>query len=57
MNSLKTLEYNKLLTLIARHAQTPMGKSYLENLEPLTSRLQLENDLQAMTETILLNEE
>ncbi len=39
MNSLNTLEYNKLLALIARHAQTPMGKGYLENLEPLTSRI------------------
>jgi DNA mismatch repair protein MutS2 len=57
INSLNTLEYNKLLTLIATHAQTPMGKSYLENLEPLTNRLQLEKDLQAISETILLNEE
>lgn len=57
MNSLNTLEYNKLLDLIARYAQTPMGKSYLENLEPMTSRLVLEQDLQNITETILLNEE
>ncbi|MCU0238418.1 MAG: endonuclease MutS2 [Pyrinomonadaceae bacterium] len=57
MNSLNTLEYNKLLKLISAHAQTPMGKSYLENLEPLTNRLQLEKDLQAISETILLNEE
>ena len=27
-------------------------KSYLENLEPLTNRLQLEKDLQAISETI-----
>lgn len=57
MHSLNTLEYNKLLALIARYAQTPMGKGYLENLEPMTNRVQLENDLQNITETILLNEE
>lgn len=55
--TLTTLEYKKLLALIARNAQTPMGKGYLENLEPLKNRLQLENDLQAISETILLNEE
>lgn len=57
MNSLNTLEYNKLLSLVARYAQTPMGKSYLENLEPMTSRVVLEQDLQNITETISLNEE
>lgn len=57
MNSLNTLEYNKLLTLIARYAQTPMGRHLLEDLQPLTSRLRLENDLQAISETIKLNEE
>jgi DNA mismatch repair protein MutS2 len=57
MHSLNTLEYNKLLALIARYAQTPMGKSYLENLEPMTSRVVLEQDLQNISETILLNEE
>ena len=57
MHALNTLEYNKLLALIARYAQTPMGKSYLENLEPMTSRIVLEQDLQNITETILLNEE
>ncbi len=51
------LEYGKLLLLLSRYAQTPMGKSYLENLEPLSSRRQLEKDLQAISETILLNEE
>lgn len=57
MHSLNTLEYNRLLALIARYAQTPMGKGYLENLEPMTSRIVLEQDLQNITETILLNEE
>jgi DNA mismatch repair protein MutS2 len=57
MNSLNTLEYNKLLDLIARYAQTPMGRSYLENLEPMTNRRVLDQDLRNISETILLNEE
>ncbi|MBX7173095.1 MAG: endonuclease MutS2 [Pyrinomonadaceae bacterium] len=55
--TLTALEYDRLRQLIARYAQTPMGKSYLENLEPLKNRLQLQNDLQTISETILLNEE
>ena len=51
------LEYEKLCQLLARYAQTPMGKARLENLEPLTSRLELEKDLKAIAETIVLNEE
>jgi DNA mismatch repair protein MutS2 len=50
MQSLTTLEYGKLLALIARHAQTPMGKGRLENLQPLTSRLELDANLQAAAE-------
>lgn len=57
MQSLTTLEYGKLLALVARHANTPMGKARLENLRPLTSKLELERDLQAVSETIVLNEE
>jgi DNA mismatch repair protein MutS2 len=55
--SLSTLEYERLLTLVARNAQTPMGRTRLENLRPLTSRIDLERDLAAISETILLNEE
>ncbi|HLM01561.1 MAG TPA: endonuclease MutS2 [Pyrinomonadaceae bacterium] len=57
MQSLKTLEYEKLLTLFAARAQTPMGKARLLALQPLTNRLELERDLKAVTETIFLNEE
>ncbi len=57
MQSLITLEYGKLLALIARYAQTPMGKARLEELRPLTNKLELERDLQAVSETIVLNEE
>ncbi|HEX8246587.1 MAG TPA: endonuclease MutS2 [Pyrinomonadaceae bacterium] len=57
MQSLKTLEYEKLLTLFAARAQTPMGKARLLALQPLTNRLELERDLKAISETIFLNEE
>ncbi|MBA3633751.1 MAG: endonuclease MutS2 [Acidobacteria bacterium] len=55
--TLESLEYEKLLALASRHANTPMGKARLENLRPLTSRIELEKDLQAVSETIFLNEE
>jgi DNA mismatch repair protein MutS2 len=54
MQSLTTLEYGKLLALVARYAQTPMGKSRLENLQPLTSRVELDRELQAASEMISL---
>ncbi len=54
MQSLTTLEYGKMLALVARNAQTPMGRGYLENLQPLTNRRELERDLRAVAETILL---
>ena len=57
MFSLETLQYEKLLTLVARNAQTPMGKERLEKLRPLTSKLELERDLSAVSETILLQQE
>ncbi|MGI8639436.1 MAG: endonuclease MutS2 [Pyrinomonadaceae bacterium] len=56
MQSLTTLEYGKLLALVARHAQTPMGEARLENLQPLTNKLVLERDLQAVSETISLSQ-
>ncbi len=55
--SLATLEYEKLLMLVARHAQTPMGENRFAELRPLVSRLELEKELNAISETILLNEE
>jgi len=57
MQSLTTLEYGKLLALVARHAQTPMGEARLAELRPLTNRLELEKDLRAVSETIRLAEE
>ena len=55
--TLKALGYQKLLNLISRSAQTPMGKARLENLRPLTSKAELERELRAVSETIYLNEE
>src|SRR5215203_6092649 len=55
--SLATLEYEKLLALVARHAQTPMGEARFAELRPLTSRLELERELKAISETIFLNED
>ncbi len=55
--SAETLEYENLLALVARNAQTPMGRARLESLRPLTSRIDLERDLSAVSETILLSEE
>ncbi len=56
MQSLTTLEYGKLLALVARNAQTTMGKARLENLQPFKNRLELERDLRAVAETFTLGE-
>ena len=55
--SLDTLEFPRLLELVARDAQTPMGSERFAALEPLTSRAELERSLASISETILLNEE
>ncbi len=55
--SLDILEYSKLLELVSRNAQTPMGKASFADLRPKTSRAELENDLAVISETIILNEE
>ena len=55
--SLDTLEFDRLLDLVARHAQTPMGVALIHALRPLASRIELNNALAAIDETIVLNEE
>ncbi|MBK9162516.1 MAG: endonuclease MutS2 [Acidobacteria bacterium] len=55
--SLDTLEYSSLLELISRNAQTPMGIDRFAELRPKTDRRELDRDLNAISETILLNEE
>ena len=55
--SLDTLEYAKLLELVSRNAQTPMGADRFADLRPHSSRIELDRDLAAIAETIVLNEE
>ena len=55
--SLETLEYAKLLELVSRHAQTPMGVDRFALLRPLANRREIVQALAAITETIALNEE
>lgn len=57
MQSLNTLEYQKLLAIVARNAQTPMGKARFAELQPHTNRLELEKDLRLVAETLRVNEE
>src|SRR5689334_6591765 len=55
--SLDTLEFGRLLELVARNAQTPMGYERLITCRPFTSRVELDNALNAIRETIALVEE
>ena len=55
--SLETLEYAKLLELVSRHAQTPMGVERFALLRPLANRHQLDDALIAITETIAISED
>ena len=55
--SLDTLEYAKLLELVSRNAQTPMGEERFAELRPFTNRSELDRALAAVSETISLNEE
>ena len=55
--SLDTLEFPRLLELVARNAQTPMGAERFAELRPLTSLSEVHRTLAAISETILLNEE
>ena len=55
--SLDTLEFHRLLELVACNAQTPTGRERILALGPMTSRLELESSLAAINETIALAEE
>src|SRR3954470_7463823 len=55
--SLDTLEFGRLLDLVARNAQTPMGRERIFALGPMSSRLELDNSLKAINETIALAKE
>ena len=55
--SLQTLEFEKLLNLVARNVQTPMGQARFAGLRPLSNRADLDRSLSEIAETISLNEE
>jgi DNA mismatch repair protein MutS2 len=55
--SLETLEFDRLLELVSRNAQTPAGAARFADLRPLRDRLGLDRALSAVTETIRLNED
>ncbi len=55
--SLEILEFAKLLELVSRNAQTPMGIDRFADLRPIETRRELDKSLNAITETIVLNEE
>ena len=55
--SLDTLEYSRLLELVSRNAQTPLGVDRFAELRPFTNRNELDRALSAVSETIGLNEE
>ena len=55
--SLEILEFAKLLELVSRNAQTPMGVDRFADLRPIETRRQLDKALDAIRETIVLNEE
>ena len=54
--SFTALEYEKLLALVRRYAQTPMGARRLENLRPLDNRSELQRNLDAVAECVALRE-
>lgn len=56
-HSLDILEFDRMLGLIARSAQTPMGERYIREIMPIDVRLELDRQLAAIRETITLNEE
>jgi DNA mismatch repair protein MutS2 len=55
--SRETLEFDRLLGLVARNAQTPMGRERIFALAPLTDRRSLDRALAEIKETFMLGEE
>ena len=55
--SLDILEYAKLLELVSRNAQTPMGVERFARLRPIANRRELDAALTAITETTVLNDD
>ena len=57
MFSTETLQFEKLLNLVARNAQTPMGKDFVLGIRPLSNRRELERDLSLIEEAFALKQE
>jgi DNA mismatch repair protein MutS2 len=55
-NTFSALEYGRLRQLLARYAQTPMGRALLENLAPLTDRRELQRQLDGVSEALYLRD-
>ncbi|MBK9215572.1 MAG: Smr/MutS family protein [Chloracidobacterium sp.] len=55
--SLDTLEFGRLLELVARNAQTPIGRERVISLCPLSNRIELDAALAAISEAIELVDE
>jgi DNA mismatch repair protein MutS2 len=54
--SLTTLEFSRLLDLVARNAQTPMGADRIRALRPMSARRELDQALAAVDEMLALAE-
>ena len=54
--SFSALEYSNLLGLVRRYAQTPMGASRLNDLQPLADSTELQRNLDAVAESIAIRE-
>ncbi|HZH34667.1 MAG TPA: endonuclease MutS2 [Pyrinomonadaceae bacterium] len=54
--SFSALEYDKLRALVRRYAQTPMGRTRSESLQPIEERGELERNLEAVAECAALRE-
>jgi len=52
--SFAILEYNELLALVRRRAQTPMGRARVEALQPLGGPADLRHSLAALAECVEL---
>jgi len=57
MFSVETLQLEKLLDLISRNAQTPMGRDFVLGIRPISSRVELDRDLRMIEEAIVLKHE
>jgi DNA mismatch repair protein MutS2 len=55
-STFSALEYGKLRQMLARYAQTPMGRARLEDLAPFRDRRELQQKLDALSEALYLQE-